>query len=134
MPRCCTCNHSLLNDCSYCAKHHSAGLKRKLKERAHLYEDYLGQLDGEAPGAPYTPPQQAALRYARKLTLQPGAVDQDDVDALRAAGLSDGQILEVNQVTAYFGYANRTVTGLGVHTEGEVLGLSPGKEDDWHHQ
>jgi uncharacterized protein YciW len=32
---------------------------------------------------------------------------------LRDAGLDDGEILEVNQVTAYFAYANRTVLGLG---------------------
>lgn len=33
--------------------------------------------------------------------------------------------LEINQVVAYFAYANRTVLGLGVNTEGEILGLSP---------
>ena len=30
-------------------------------------------------------------------------------------------------------YANRTVTGLGVDTAGEVLGLSPDATEDWHH-
>ena len=29
------------------------------------------------------------------------------IDALRATGLDDGMILEINQVTAYFAYANR---------------------------
>jgi uncharacterized protein YciW len=37
---------------------------------------------------------------------------------MRAAGLTDGEILEVNQVAAYFAYANRTVSGLGVTTHG----------------
>ena len=51
---------------------------------------------------------------------------------MRDAGLSDGEIFEVNQVTAYFAYANRVVTGLGVHTEGEELGMCPPDEDeDW---
>ena len=55
-------------------------------------------------------------------------------ERIRDAGLSDGEILEVNQVAAYFAYANRTVTGLGVHTEGERLGLCPpDDEEDWHH-
>ena len=39
-------------------------------------------------------------------------------------------------MTAYFAYANRTVLGLGVNTQGEVLGLSPGDSDDadnWTH-
>ena len=125
---------SLLNDCSYCAKHHGVGMKRKLKDRAEHYDDYRAQLDLEQPGKPFTRAEQAALRYARKLTLEPGAIEQADVDALRDAGYSDGRILEINQVASYFAYANRTVTGLGVHTEGEVLGLAPGKEDDWHHR
>jgi uncharacterized protein YciW len=54
---------------------------------------------------------------------------------MRSAGLDDGEILEVNQVVAYFAYANRTVSGLGVTTAGDVLGLSPADTggDDWHH-
>ena len=79
------------------------------------------------------PLKQAALAYARKLTLGPGGVGPADIDDLKATGLSDGQILEINQVTAYFAYANRTVTGLGVDTAGEVLGLSPGDSEDWRH-
>jgi uncharacterized protein YciW len=59
-----------------------------------------------------------------------------DVEALRAAGYNDGEILEINQVVSYFAYANRTVQGLGVNTTGDVLGLSPGNTtdaDDWQH-
>jgi len=44
--------------------------------------------------------------------------------------------LEINQVCAYFSYANRTVLGLGCSTKGDVLGLSPGNSenpDDWNH-
>ena len=55
---------------------------------------------------------------------------------LRDAGYSDGEILEINQVSAYFGYANRTVLGLGCSTKGDILGLSPNKSenpDDWSH-
>ena len=55
---------------------------------------------------------------------------------MRKIGISDGEILEVNQVTSYFNYANRTVLGLGVHTEGDIIGLSPGNSnnpDDWNH-
>ena len=48
-----------------------------------------------------------------------------DVADLRDHGYEDGAILEINQVTAYFNYANRTVLGLGVTTDGDILGLSP---------
>jgi hypothetical protein len=42
----------------------------------------------------------------------------------------------VNQVAAYFCYANRTVLGLGVTTEGDIVGLSPNENadpDNWNH-
>jgi len=59
------------------------------------------------------------------------------VEGMRAAGYDDGEILEINQVTAYFAYANRTVLGLGCSTEGDILGLSPNQSDDpgnWSHR
>jgi alkylhydroperoxidase family enzyme len=77
------------------------------------------------------------MRYAERLTNEPAALGEAHIEALRAAGLDDGQILEANQVIAYFAYANRTVLGLGVTTGGEVLGLSPanaGDPDDWRHR
>ncbi|MDH3805707.1 MAG: alkylhydroperoxidase, partial [Gammaproteobacteria bacterium] len=60
-----------------------------------------------------------------------------DIEDLRGAGFDDGEILELNQVTAYFAYANRTVLGLGIDTDGDIIGLSPGDADDpgnWSHQ
>ena len=55
---------------------------------------------------------------------------------LRDLGYTDGEILEINQVTAYFSYANRTVLGLGCSTDGDIIGLSPGNSqdpNDWGH-
>ena len=124
---------SLLNQCSYCARHHSEGMRRQLNANDDIYQAYRSQLDEDQPGEPFTSSEQAALAYARKLTVNPGSVGQSDIDALRAGGLSDGKILEINQVSAYFCYANRTVTGLGVDTAGEILGLSPDESGGWHH-
>lgn len=59
------------------------------------------------------------------------------LNPLRVVGLTDGEILEANQVIAYFQYANRTVNGLGISHEGESLGLSPmslDDETDWSHR
>ena len=112
---------SRLNQCGYCARHHSAGLKRLLQEENLPYEAYREQLDAEYPGEPFTAAERAALAYTRKLTLDPGGVGSADIDAMKAAGLEDGQILEINQVSAYFAYANRTVNGLGVdYSRGSV--------------
>jgi uncharacterized peroxidase-related enzyme len=124
---------SLLNDCAYCARHHSEGLKRLLQTDVERYDAYREQLEKDVPGAPFSVAEQAALVYASRLTLEPGGINQKDILALKAAGLKDGEILEINQVAAYFAYANRTVTGLGVDSEGEVLGLSPGESEGWSH-
>ena len=105
-----------------------------MSKEPEKFEACLEQLHKDQPGAPFTKAELAALEYARKLTLTPGVVAECDIEPMRAAGCSDGEIFEVNQVAAYFAYANRTVTGLGVHTEGEELGMCPpDDEEDWHH-
>jgi len=125
---------SLLNDCDYCARHHAVGMERQLRDEPDRYGALREQLDSEQPGPPFSVQEQAALRYVDRLTRSPGDVSAADVKALREAGWKDGHILEINQVTAYFAYANRAVTGLGVDTEGEVLGLAPDDDsEDWHH-
>jgi len=124
---------SLLNRCDYCVEHHFAGLRRLLADdaRAASLRHALEARDYAA----MEPAVAAALAYAERLTLAPAEVTRDDLEPMRAAGLDDGQILEVNQVAAYFAYANRTVLGLGVDTVGDVLGLAPtdSADADWHH-
>jgi hypothetical protein len=63
-------------------------------------------------------------------------VREEQIAAMREAGLSDGEIQEVNQVTSYFACVNRTVLALGVTTQGGLLGLSPNDTsaaDNWRH-
>ena len=59
----------------------------------------------------------AMLRYAVKLTTAPPEVTRDDVEALRAAGFEDPDILAIAEVTGYYAYANRIADGLGVALE-----------------
>ncbi len=78
----------------------------------------------------------AAFTYTRILTLEPASMTEDDISAMRDAGWDDAEILEINQVVSYFNYANRTVLGLGVTTDGDILGLSPRDSSDpenWAH-
>jgi uncharacterized peroxidase-related enzyme len=126
---------SLLNGCAYCVAHHAEGMRRRLgdEDRARAIREAL---EAGAPEAVLEGRELALMAYARALTEAPAALTEEAVAALRAAGLDDGEILEANQVVAYFAYANRTVQGLGVTTEGDVLGLSPGagESDDWGHE
>lgn len=57
------------------------------------------------------------LRYAEKLTLTPGHMVESDVTMLRKVGFSDVDILDINQIVAYYAYVNRTADGLGVKLE-----------------
>ncbi len=41
-----------------------------------------------------------------------------DVIALRDAGFTDADILDINQLTGYYAYVNRLADGLGVGLEG----------------
>lgn len=125
----------MLNQCHYCVDHHFSGMsrlinnpnkadniKQELKNRDHQILDHK---------------QQIALDYAQHLTVNPGTMVEQMLIKMRDVGWTDGEILEINQVAAYFNYANRTVLGLGVHIEGDVIGLSPNNEDnpdDWNHQ
>jgi uncharacterized peroxidase-related enzyme len=72
--------------------------------------------DGPPP-SPWTPRDAASLAYALKLTRTPGAMSAEDLAPMRAAGMTDAEILDVNQVVAYFAYVNRVADGLGVPLE-----------------
>ena len=57
------------------------------------------------------------LTFAVKLTKTPAALVDADVEALRSAGFSDRDILDIVEVVGYYAYANRIADGLGIETE-----------------
>ena len=127
---------STLNKCDYCVEHHFAGLKRLLNNDEKATQIRSAIETNNIENAPLENRQKTAMEYARKLTNNPGSIREESIEKLRADGFTDGEILEINQVCAYFSYANRTVLGLGCSTEGDVLGLSPNNNNDpndWGH-
>ena len=128
---------SLRNACKYCVEHHFAGLERLLDNADEARAIRAGLEGGDLAGAKLLEPKHiAALRYAEKLTQHPADMAEADIATLREAGWDDGEVLEINQVAAYFAYANRTVLGLGVSIAGEALGTSPSsdEEGEWGHR
>ena len=125
---------SMLNGCDYCVDHHARGMTRLLDDPERAAEILAALRQGE-PGSAFGEKEALLFDYARTLTQRPAEVFQEQFEALRAAGFDDGEILEANQVIAYFSYANRTVLGLGVCADGEELGLSPGSGENgnWNH-
>jgi uncharacterized peroxidase-related enzyme len=69
------------------------------------------------------------LAYADKLTTAPGSLGPSDIEALRRAGLGDLEILDLNNIVAYYNYINRVANGLGltepIATAREALGAVP---------
>ena len=126
---------SFLNACKYCVLHHTEGLKRLLEDNKRWQQIHTA-LETDKPEKAFDGKHLAGLFYSKKLTLSPGTVSEKDALLLSHAGFNDGEILELNQVISYFAYANRTVLGLGVTIDGDILGLSPNDNDDeenWTH-
>jgi uncharacterized peroxidase-related enzyme len=126
---------SFLNQCDYCVQHHFQGLKRLLADDARSQQIWKALKD-DTPQNAFDGKWLKAIQYAKILTKEAAKLTEEYIDDLRAIGWDDGQILEINQVCSYFAYANRTVLGLGVTTQGDIIGLSPNDSDDpdnWNH-
>jgi uncharacterized peroxidase-related enzyme len=102
------------NGCSYCATHHSESFGKYAKDT-----DLVRWVREDHRSAKLTTKDRAMLDYATKLTTSPGRVDRGDIDALRLAGFSDADVLDINLVASYFNFVNRLVLGLGVPLEAD---------------
>jgi uncharacterized peroxidase-related enzyme len=113
---------SIKNDCAYSLAHHFMNVRRLLKDEERC-DKILQSLQAGTPQDHFEGKQLALLGYAAKLTTDVARMEASDIDILRENECSDGEILEVNQVAAYFNYSNRLLNGLGVTTEGDSIGF-----------
>ena len=112
---------STLNTCPYSYANHWSNARHLIGDeaRADQVEDAL---QSRAPEKAFAGAELEALKYTEKLTLTPAEMVHEDVAKLQKIGWSDGEILEINQIVGYFNYANRLLNGLGVTTDGDVVG------------
>lgn len=112
---------SILNDCPYSLANHWANARHLIEDetRADAIETAL---QARKPEDVFDGRELALLEYAAKLTLRPGEMNEADVASLKATGLDDGEILEANQIICYFNYVNRSLNGLGVTMDNDVVG------------
>ena len=108
--------------CRYAKDNHGANMVSLLGDRTRGRAMLAALEAGEIP-AGADARTRAILAYTRKLTLEPAAMAEADVAALREAGLGDAEIFEVNQIAAHFAYWTRMLNGLGVTSDGERIGL-----------
>ncbi|MCE8507603.1 peroxidase-related enzyme [Ruegeria pomeroyi] len=118
---------SILNDCTYSLTHHFMNVRNLLRDQPRSDRIFIA-LKAQRPEDVFEGKELALLRYAAKLTTGVGRMVRSDFEALKLAGCDDGEILEVNQVCAYFNYSNRLLNGLGCTTDGDVIGYYKGDE------
>ena len=94
--------------------HHGDGLYQLTRDGA-----FLEKLKKDYRAVELSRPDRAMLDYATKLTRAPWTVDESDVQSLHDAGFGDADILDIEQVVAYFAYVNRIADRLGVRVEPE---------------
>ena len=104
---------SALNATPYCMSQ----VTIKLRETG-LSVDDIRRLAAEpiAFAADQPPAEAAVILYTVLLTTEPGAVTEAHIEALRAVGFDDLDILDLNAQCAHLNYVNRVANGLGIHT------------------
>lgn len=112
---------SILNKCPYSLANHWANARHLIGDDARA-DQIEASLEARRPTEAFDGAELAMLTYAERLTISPGEIRKSDVLAMREAGCDDGQILEVNQIVGYFNYVNRCLNGLGVTTDGDIIG------------
>lgn len=95
--------------------HHAAGLAR-LTRRTHA-PGLAQQLLRDHTSAALSARERALLDHAAQLTQTPPRMSEADLQRLRAVGLTDRDLLDLNLTVAYFAYVNRIAEGLGVSIE-----------------
>lgn len=118
---------SILNDCTYSLTHHFMNVRNLLKDQPRADRIFLA-LKAQRPEEAFDGKELGLLRYAGKLTTSVGRMVRSDFEALKMVGCTDGEILEVNQVCAYFNYSNRLLNGLGCTTDGDTIGYYEGDD------
>jgi uncharacterized peroxidase-related enzyme len=99
---------SMVNRCIFCAAVHA-------DRHAQLEKDtrVTDELFAKGENADLSPRDRAIFDFARKSAEAPPAAGPEDMDALRKAGLTDAEILDLILSSALFGWANRLMHVLG---------------------
>ena len=97
------------NGCVYCASVHAQRFEQLAKRN-----DVMAQLFDEPDTAGTNARERAIIQAALVLTRAPGQFGLSQVQALRDAGLTDQEILDMLHSAALFGWANRLMLNLGV--------------------
>jgi alkylhydroperoxidase family enzyme len=100
---------SRVNNCHYCLGHQ----EQKLLS-AGLDDDRIAALDGD--WGQFTPAEQAAFAFTRKLTFEPHLIGDEDIDRLKLH-YNDVQVFEILSLVSRYNSTNRWTDSLGIPQE-----------------
>jgi len=97
------------NGCGYCEMNHLRGLARALHNPVRAR-----RIATDHHTAGLSERESAIAGLAVTITRDPKTVSDADLQRLRAAGLSDEEILEVIEISAWFNHSNRIAIAMGL--------------------
>ena len=103
---------SISNECEYWIRAHLFDLRSETKDQK-LVDDIAANWKESG----LTEQQKAICYFAEKLTLNPGKIDNSDVQKIKEFGYGDKEVSEIVQIISYFNYINRVADGLGLEPE-----------------
>jgi alkylhydroperoxidase family enzyme len=111
---------SRINNCHYCLGHQ----ENKLLS-AGLTDDQIAALDGDWER--FTPAEQAAFSFTRKLTYEPHLIESADIARLREH-FNELQTLEIVYFVARYNSMNRRTDGMGMAQQANRVFKTPTSE------
>jgi uncharacterized peroxidase-related enzyme len=107
---------SVENRCEVCIYTHAVALKNY-----GMSGELLDVLMVNWRRAELSPRERALAGFAARLTTHPAQAEESHLEELRAAGLSEMEILEAVQIVAIYNFTNRLNSGLGLRINPEFL-------------
>lgn len=102
---------------TYCTAAHSKFLRDVCGDEAAMRA-----IAADPTGAGLAEQDRAVYEFAAKVAQDAAAVAQDDVDALRAAGLTDADVADVVFAASARAFFTRVLDGLGAQLDTETAG------------
>lgn len=94
-----------------------AAWHRARLQEAGVSDDTIAAVEQFSDGAPLTPREAAILRHTDRVTRAPAASTKDQLDELRAAGLTPRDIVTVAQLISFLSFQVRALAGLRLLSE-----------------
>jgi len=110
---------SMANGCLYCLVAHGAALREQSDDKVEA-----DRLTLDYRRADLTSRERAMLDYAVKITKEPLACEEADIETLRAEGFSDADIWDIIEVAATYNFTNRLSMATGMMPNREYHALA----------